>query len=200
MEKLSELKQKFEEKRPVKWEMIPDIPLNKNQVVMYMPRQLVGTEGEDDITSAMINNYIKDAVMPRANGKTYSREHIAYLTAISILKKSLSVKDIKTLIDLSEGSGETAQYYESLNASLDMELTQAAARLRDDMSQKEIVDLALQLAVSVYARRTLCEQLMQILTEQIAAEQQAEKEKAKEEAKKKETAKKTDDAAEEKSE
>ena len=64
------------------------------------------------------------------------------------------------------------------------------------MSQKEIVDLALQLAVSVYARRTLCEQLMQILTDQITAEQQAEKDKAREEARKKESAKKTDDAAE----
>ena len=191
MERLSQIKEKFEEKRPVKWEMIPDIPLNKNQVVMYMPRQLVGTEGEDDITSAMINNYIKDAVMPRANGKTYSREHIAYLTAISIMKKSLPVKEIKTLIDLSRGERETADYYKSLNVSLDRELTQAASYLNENMTQQEVVDLAMELAVSVYARRVLCEQLVQILMEQ----QQAEKEKAKEETKKKDSAKKEEEKA-----
>ena len=190
MERLSQIKEKFEEKRPVKWEMIPDIPLNKNQVVMYMPRQLVGTEGEDDITSAMINNYIKDAVMPRAKGKTSSREHIAYLTAISIMKKSLSVKEIKTLIDLSRGERETADYYESLNASLDRELTQAASCLNEEMTQQEVVDLAMELAISVYARRVLCEQLVQILTEQ-----QEQRDKAKEDAKKKDSAKKEEEKA-----
>ncbi len=166
MKDINELKKKFEEKRPVEWEMIPDIPLNKNQVVMYMPRQLVGAEGDDDITSAMINNYIKDSVMPRANGKTYSREHIAYLTAISILKKSLSVKNIKTLIDLSRDNGEMEEYYRLLNASLDRELSQVAENIKENMTKADIVDLALELAVSVYARRTLCEQLVGLLNEE----------------------------------
>ena len=55
MKEISEIKEKFQQKRPVDWDMIPDIPLTKNQVVMYMPRQLVGMDGEDDITAAMIN-------------------------------------------------------------------------------------------------------------------------------------------------
>ncbi len=186
MKNIAELKQKYEEKRPVDWELIPDIPLTKNQVVLYMPRQLVGVEGEDDITSAMINNYIKDGVMPRANGKTYSREHIAYLTAISILKKSLAVKDIKTLIELSGGMKETKDYYSSLNETLDKELTSAAEAIKEEMTREETVELALELAVSAYAKRTLCEQLVEMLT----PEEESKKEKTKKEDQKKEDNKK----------
>lgn len=181
MEEIIELKKKFEEKRPAKWEMIPDIPLTKNQMVLYMSRQLVGTEGEDDITSAMINNYIKDGVMPRANGKTYSRQHIAYLTAISILKKSLAVKDIKTLIELSCDKKEVEDCYLELNEVLSKELANAAEDLHENMSKEDMIKLALELAVSAYAKRTLCEQIVSLMTPE-----EDKKEKTKKEDNKKE--------------
>lgn len=180
MKNIKELKDKFENKRPVSWEMIPDIPLNKNQVVMYMPRQLVGTEGDDDITAAMINNYIKDEVMPRANGKTYGREHIAYLTAISVLKKSLQVKDIKALIDLSENGRQISERYSVFNEMLDKELSEVSGMLKDGMSEEELTELALKLAISVYARRALCEQIVECLTAERKEKKEEKKEKPKE--------------------
>ena len=164
MKEISEIKEKFQQKRPVDWDMIPDIPLTKNQVVMYMPRQLVGMDGEDDITAAMINNYIKDLLMPRANGKTYSKEHIAYLTAISVFKKSLAVKDIKKLVDSSSAKMTIEEYYQRLNSHLDNDLNEVASYIKEDMSEEALVELAFELAISVYARRTLCEQLIKYFT------------------------------------
>ena len=176
MKEISEIKEKFQQKRPVDWDMIPDIPLTKNQVVMYMPRQLVGMDGEDDITAAMINNYIKDLLMPRANGKTYSKEHIAYLTAISVFKKSLAVKDIKKLVDSSSAKMTIEEYYQRLNSHLDNDLNEVASYIKEDMSEEALVELAFELAISVYARRTLCEQLIKLLSKDEKKKEKPKKE------------------------
>ena len=42
----------------------------------------------------MVNNYTKSGLVPRADGKKYGREHLAYLTAICILKRVMSAKDM----------------------------------------------------------------------------------------------------------
>ena len=45
----------------------------------------------------MVNNYIKDGVVPRAEGKRYHAEHLAYLTMVCVLKQVLAVKDAALL-------------------------------------------------------------------------------------------------------
>ena len=35
----------------------------------------------------MVNNYTKNALVPRAEGKKYNRDHLAYLTFVCILKQ-----------------------------------------------------------------------------------------------------------------
>ena len=64
-----------------------------DQLISYMPRQLIHYGEGESLTSAMVNNYIKDGAMPRAEGKRYSRTHLAYLTALCALKQVLSVKE-----------------------------------------------------------------------------------------------------------
>ena len=48
----------------------------------------------------MINNYVKLGIIPAPKKKKYSRVHLAYLIIICALKTSLSITDIKTLIDI----------------------------------------------------------------------------------------------------
>ena len=93
MEEIRELKERLEGERPVEWEALPDIGLYMDQLISYMPRQLIRYGEGESLTSAMVNNYIKDGAMPRAEGKRYSRTHLAYLTALCALKQVLSVKD-----------------------------------------------------------------------------------------------------------
>ena len=55
--------------RPVAWDQLPDLNLYKDQVLSYMQRQVLSFDEDDALTSAMINNYIKAGLLPRAEGK-----------------------------------------------------------------------------------------------------------------------------------
>jgi hypothetical protein len=69
MEKLEQLKERLSSERPVSWSEFPDIGLYMDQILSYMHRQLINFEGDGQITSAMVNNYIKDKLLLRADGK-----------------------------------------------------------------------------------------------------------------------------------
>ena len=87
MEEIQELKERLTQERPAAWDSLPDIALYMDQLISYMPRQLIRYEENDNLTSAMVNNYIKDGLLPRADGKRYGQTHLAYLTAICALKR-----------------------------------------------------------------------------------------------------------------
>ena len=100
MNSIDNLKEKLQTCRPQDWSAIPDIDLYMDQVICYMTRQHIGLDLDDEetLTSAMINNYIKSGLLPRANGKKYDRRHIGYLTAICLLKQVLTVGETGTLL------------------------------------------------------------------------------------------------------
>jgi DNA-binding transcriptional MerR regulator len=85
----------------VEWDRLPEIYLYMDQVLTYMNKQLrlyERNENESLLTSSMINNYVKDGVLPRPEQKKYSREHLAILLVICMLKQVLSIQDISSLI------------------------------------------------------------------------------------------------------
>ena len=112
MEEIRALKERLEGERPVDWEGFPDIGLYMDQLISYMPRQLIHYGEGEALTSAMVNNYIKDGAMPRAEGKRYSRTHLAYLTALCALKQVLSVKDAGLLLASAAQGREPSELYE----------------------------------------------------------------------------------------
>ena len=98
MNELMDLKERMEHERPAQWHELPDIALYMDQIIAYMPRQLIRFDDREALTSAMVNNYIKDGLVPRAAGKRYGPIHLGYLTAVCALKKVLSVRDIGILL------------------------------------------------------------------------------------------------------
>ena len=76
MEELKQFQQRLEGQRPAEWNALPDLPLYMDQVVSYLSRQLIELEPGEGLTSAMVNNYIKAGLLPRAKGKKYEREHL----------------------------------------------------------------------------------------------------------------------------
>ena len=95
----TDIKSLFTKKRPEHWNMIPDLDLYMDQIIEYMKRQHPGFDVNEKLTSSMVNNYTKQGLMPRSNGKKYGREHIAWLTAICLIKQIVSVNDTKVLLD-----------------------------------------------------------------------------------------------------
>ena len=164
MEELLDLKQRLEKERPAAWHELPDISLYMDQIISYMPRQLIHFDDRDTLTSAMVNNYIKDGIVPRAEGKRYSPTHLAYLTAVCALKKVLSVRDISNLIHSGEELGMDAEaMYGYFLRKLDQALTDTAETIDPDAGQWELAKLALTLALQSYAYQLACARILDIL-------------------------------------
>ena len=108
MDELLDLKQRLEQERPTPWAELPDLALYMDQIISYMPRQLIHFDDGEVLTSAMVNNYIKDGLVPRADGKRYGPIHLGYLTAVCALKRVLSVRDMKVLCLRRGKAGEAA--------------------------------------------------------------------------------------------
>ena len=164
MEELLDLKQRLEKERPAAWHELPDISLYMDQIISYMPRQLIHFDDRDTLTSAMVNNYIKDGIVPRAEGKRYSPTHLAYLTAVCALKKVLSVRDISNLIHSGEELGMDAEaMYGYFLRKLDKALSDTADTIDPDAEHKELAKLALTLALQSYAYQLACTRILDIL-------------------------------------
>ena len=161
MEELETLKKRLETERPVEWDALPDISLYMDQVIGYMPRQLIQYEQGDALTSAMVNNYIKDGLLPRAEGKRYSRIHLAYLTAICALKQVLPVREAGHLVGARGAPPE--ELYESFRGELDKALSDTAAGLDTDCTQEDLPRLALGLAMRSYADKLACERVLSLM-------------------------------------
>lgn len=99
----TELCEKLAAHRLPRWEALPDLELYMDQVVAVMERFLdiyhaCSAEDSRIITPAIINNYVKLKVVPAPNKKRYSKEHLAYLIMVCILKQTLSISSIVKLI------------------------------------------------------------------------------------------------------
>ena len=181
MEEVLRIKQLLEEDRPEKWDTLPDIELYMDQVVSYLTRQSVGGK-LPSMTSAMINNYVKDGLLPRANGKRYQKEHLVYLTAIGLLKNVLTVKDMKLLLDREIRPGQERQFYERFCNGVDEAFNAAGVGIDPDLSEPEVMDMAMRLALISCAAKTACEELISVVRENNPAEDpKAKKEAAKRE-------------------
>ena len=163
MEEISDLKRRLGEERPQDWEAFPDIGLYMDQIISYMPRQLIHFDEGESLTSAMVNNYIKDGLLPRAEGKRYSRVHLAYLTAICALKQVLSVKDASRLLSAGTEAREPQALYAYFLAELDRALNETAESLDEGTEEEDLPQLALGLALRSYADKLACERVLDIL-------------------------------------
>jgi hypothetical protein len=165
MEELAELRRRLAQERPDGWEDLPDIPLYMDQVVGYLSRQLVSFEEGDGLTSAMINNYIKDGLLSRANGKKYDQEHLAYLTAISALKQVLSVREMRALVTMGKEGRDTKKLYDFFCRTLDQAMGETANALDEDTSDHDLPKLVLTLALRSYVDGLACRRVLAIMAQ-----------------------------------
>lgn len=104
IDKFDEVLKSLEEFELPDYKELPEIPLYMEQVVAYIKEKLLDFFDEDSqiITPFMVNNYVKAKMIEPPKDKKYSKDHIGYLIAISILKTCASMRDIATFIDLDQ--------------------------------------------------------------------------------------------------
>ncbi|HNV19448.1 MAG TPA: DUF1836 domain-containing protein [Rectinema sp.] len=164
----------LESSKPPEWDALPDIGLYMDQVINYLERQigsLFPPNKEGAITSSMINNYVKAHIIPRAQSKKYSQEHIALLLAAFVLKKALTTQDMGVLLAKGEDSAIDDPYrsfYEHYRGTL-LECGKTVAQeIRATLEEEpfggdSLRPLALKLAVEASIRSLAAEMLLTLL-------------------------------------
>ncbi|MBQ4065151.1 MAG: DUF1836 domain-containing protein [Clostridia bacterium] len=168
MEQIKDLIDRMIAQTDLTYDRLPDIDLYMDQVIEYLSRRCVSSRENDKISSAMINNYIKDGLLPRANDKKYGREHLAYLMMIARLKQMLSVKDTGLLLKADTEGKDIVSYFDGFQALVADTARAVGESLPEDDDGLSAV--ALRLAVSGYVSRIVCELILARLEERTAAE------------------------------
>lgn len=82
---------------------LPGIDLYMEQVLSYINGVLAPFESDDPkkgLTSFMVNNYVKAKIITEPIKKKYSKNQIGYLMAITLMKQTMSLDQMKTMLSL----------------------------------------------------------------------------------------------------
>ena len=87
-----------------RWKDLPEIELYMDQVISVTDKYLgvLATSADPVLTPSMINNYVKNRILPPPVKKKYSREHLAKLLVICILKPVMEISAIADIMERSE--------------------------------------------------------------------------------------------------
>jgi DNA-binding transcriptional MerR regulator len=140
--------------------MLPDIDLYMDQVLALSEKYFgaFSDSNEVGITSSMLNNYVKQKVIPAPDKKRYNKEHLARFLMICILKRVLSIAKIKQLFDSLFETYTVREVYEVFSNELDCALHALADN--EPMAQPDSADsniLALKYAVRSFAHTVFAE-------------------------------------------
>lgn len=100
--KLYELAEDAVREEDLRAKEIPSIDLYVDQILnLVSEKQKEGSERYYDrqLTKTMINNYSKDGLITPVKGKKYNKEQITQILTIHTLKNTLSIGEIKRLLD-----------------------------------------------------------------------------------------------------
>lgn len=132
------------------YEKFPDIDLYMDQMINYLERNLniyQTSTLDKQITPSMINNYVKGEVIPAPILKKYTREHLALLKEICVLKQVLSLNEIKQLMDGKPEFNHFKEIYEKIKKeAIEYALAQLETIENNDVSV--LKDLAIKFAIT----------------------------------------------------
>lgn len=97
---------------------IPDVGLYLEQTTKYIADMLAPL-ADAAITGSMISNYVKRGLLANPVKKQYSREQIAYLIYISVVKNVLSMDEIRLMVSVQKQSYATQVAYDYFCAEME---------------------------------------------------------------------------------
>lgn len=163
---LAEWARQGQEAAPPAWEELPGIPLYMDQVILYLGEslELFQREGSSLLTSSMINNYVKTGLIPHPDKKKYTKEHLAGLMAVCMLKQVLPIQDIKTLFS----GGMDPHTYALFRQAHTEALAETCRSLEETCaSGADLKQAALLLAAEANAKRAAAQRILSLLGEDV---------------------------------
>ncbi len=154
-----------------RWHDLPDLDLYMDQVIALIDRFLRDYPGYDEkgLTASMVNNYVKLKAMPAPVKKKYNREHIAYLLIICLLKASLPISDIQTLIAAGMELSSSEVFYDHFCDMFEKanEAVTSAQAQQSDRTGNVTLDSIFHAALCAQAEKALAEKLVRRFSEPI---------------------------------
>lgn len=151
------------------YEKLPDIDLYMDQVITYLERVLQTlslSTLDKQITSSMINNYVKGEVIPSPIAKRYNKEHIALILEVCMLKKALSISNIKDIIDINYKDKDFTQIYNNFaNESKEImhDIVNKTSEKLEKIEQNDhlaLYNLALELSLNASTNMLIAERIL----------------------------------------
>ncbi len=143
-----------------RWEELPDVSLYKEEVITLITKY-VEEVVESNITSSMINNYVKWKMIPPPIKRQYNRKHLAYLIAITLLKQVMPISEIKDGIEFQAMLNGTHNAYNYFCEEQENALKYMCAKVNKNLEMVEMDeyipenDIALKMATLAFAAKLI---------------------------------------------
>lgn len=169
---------------------LPDIDLYMDQVVTFLEKQLAifqTSSLDKQITSSMINNYVKGEVVSAPISKKYNREHLALIEEVCTLKQVLTIAEVKQIIDerYRKDGAQKDEIFDSfknlLNEKIEesIQVTKNALADIEDNDMKRLTDLVVDLSLTANAYISISKRLLFLM--RVYQDQEENKKKTDEE-------------------
>lgn len=125
---------------------LPTLELYIDQVITLIEQGYASNKRTPDeklLTKMMINNYSKAGLLRPIKGKKYSREHIVQMLMIYSLKSTLSISEIKNVLDslYSTPSFDNSVLFECYEKALQMQ-EKAATSLEELLGSSDLLNIS----------------------------------------------------------
>lgn len=124
---------------------MPRIELYLDQVLSLVSDELafMALPGEDLITGSMVNNYVKQRLVPAPVHRRYTRRHVATLLFVCAFKRVFSISEVKALYEACvERSIDVASTFDDLVAAVERALAARFAELTGESAGAPEQDVA----------------------------------------------------------
>ncbi len=141
------------------YDNLPDIDLYMDQLITFLEKQLAifqTSSLDKQITSSMINNYVKNDVVIPPISKKYNRQHLALIQEVCTLKQVLSLSEVKQIITerYNKEGNSTSEVFNNFKNLVNEKNKEAASLTKEALEYIEnndltaLTDLAVNLAVT----------------------------------------------------
>ena len=160
---------KFQDFHMPRYDEIPDIDLYMDQLLAYIEKilsPLFVQSNEKILTTSMVNNYVKQGVLPATVKKRYSREHVILLIEICLAKQMYSIQEIGQLLAVQNAIFDMKTSYNYICTELENALKSTFANeplSKDSGSSNKMARLLVRNTVIAFTHKLhtqmLCEEL-----------------------------------------